>query len=110
MPGVKRCRRRVALVFVAASALLGGSDARAGSTRGAALVRLPAAGELVATTNVRAEPRPAAPIVRMLRRFRPDQQFQIVLATTRRRGADGEWWYRLSLPGPPNGAHGLGPG
>ena len=101
-----RRRRWVALVFVAVSALLGGSDARASSTRGAALVRLPAAGELVATTNVRAEPRPAAPIVRTLRRFRPDQQFQIVLATTRRRGADGEWWYRLSLPGPPNGATG----
>ena len=101
-----RRRRWVALVFVAVSALLGGSDARATSTRGAAPVRLPAAGELVATTNVRAEPRPGAPIVRTLRRFRPDQQFQIVLATTRRRGADGEWWYRLSLPGPPNGATG----
>ena len=106
VPWMTRRRRWVALVFVAVSALLGGSDARATSTRGAALVRLPAAGELVATTNVRAEPRPAAPIVRMLRRFRPDQQFQIVLATTRRRGADGEWWYRLSLPGPPNGATG----
>jgi hypothetical protein len=99
-------RRAVALVLVATSALLGGSNARAASTRGAALVRLPAAGELVATTNVRAEPRPAGSIVRMLRRFRPDQQFQIILATTRRRGADGEWWYRLSLPGPPNGATG----
>ena len=71
--------------------------------------RFPAAGELVATTNVRIEPRPAAPIVRTLRRFRPDQQFQIVLAVARRRGADGEWWYRLSLPGPPNGAQGWVP-
>ena len=103
---MSRRRRWVALVFVAGSALLGGFDAWAGSTREATLVRLPASGELVATTNVRAEPRPAAPIVRTLRRFRPDQQFQIVLATTRRRGADGEWWYRLSLPGPPNGATG----
>ena len=100
VPWMTRRRRWVALVFVAVSALLGGSDARATSTRDAALVRLPAAGELVATTNVRAEPRPAAPIVRMLRRFRADQQFQIVLATvTAPRGGR-----RVVVPAQPPGA------
>ena len=60
----------------------------------------------VETVAVRAAPRRSAPVVRTLRRFRPDDQFQVVLALARRRGADGEWWYRLSLPGPPNGARG----
>ncbi len=41
-----------------------------------------------------------------MRRFRPDHQFQIVLALSARRGKDGAWWYRLSLPGHPNGARG----
>jgi hypothetical protein len=106
VPWMTGRRRWVALILVAVAALLGGSDAWAGSAREDTLVRIPAAGELVATTNVRVAPRPAAAIVRTLRRFRSDHQFQIVLAVARRRGADGEWWYRLSLPGPPNGATG----
>lgn len=104
-----RSRRRLASALVVVSALLGGSEARAGAARDAAPVRLPAAGELVSTTDVRVAPRPAAAIVRTLRRFRSDHQFQIVLAVARRRGADGGWWYRLSLPGPPNGARGWVP-
>jgi len=42
----------------------------------------------------------------VLQRFRPDAQFQIVLAVGSRRGPDGERWYRLSLPGRPNGGRG----
>lgn len=104
------CRRALlAPALALVLAFLAGSSARAASTGEEALVRLPAAGELVATTNVRADPRPGAPIVRLLRRFRADDQFQIVLAVARRRGADGSWWYRLSLPGPPNGAQGWVP-
>ena len=62
--------------------------------------RFPAAGELVATTNVRIEPRPAAPIVRTLRRFRPDQQFQIVLAVARApRGATANGGTGSACPG-----------
>jgi L,D-transpeptidase-like protein len=68
--------------------------------------RFPAAGELVGATAVRAKPDPSAPVVRRLPRFRPDHQFQIVLALGYRRGADGQRWYRLSLPGEPNGARG----
>jgi lipoprotein-anchoring transpeptidase ErfK/SrfK len=41
-----------------------------------------------------------------MRRFRPDRQFQIVLALSARRGRDGAWWYRLSVPGRPNGGRG----
>jgi hypothetical protein len=68
--------------------------------------RFPAAGELLRPVAVRASPAPSAPIVRRLRRFRPDLQFQIVLALASRRGADGAWWYELSLPGRPNGGRG----
>jgi hypothetical protein len=72
-------------------------------------LRLPAAGELLRTVAVRSAPRPSAPIVRVLQRFRGDAQFQIVLATGSRQGADGAWWYRISLPGRPNGARGWVP-
>ena len=51
-------------------------------------------------------PDPAARVLRSLPRFRRDAQFQIVLALSSRRGSDGESWYRLSLPGRPNGARG----
>ncbi len=68
--------------------------------------RYPAARELQRAVAVRERPDPAGRVVRLLRRFRPDGQFQIVLALTARRGADGGWWYRLGLPGPPNGARG----
>jgi lipoprotein-anchoring transpeptidase ErfK/SrfK len=44
--------------------------------------------------------------VRILNQFRPDSQFQIVLAVKAQRGSDGGWWYMLSLPGRPNGQRG----
>jgi hypothetical protein len=67
----------------------------------------PAAGVIrTAKLVVRAEPRPLAKAVRILRRYRHDRQFQIVLALASRRGADGRRWYRLSLPGRPNGVRG----
>ena len=68
--------------------------------------RFPAAGEALRPLVVRAKPDPAANVVRRLRRFRADHQFQIVLALQSRRGEDGSWWYLLSLPGRPNGARG----
>jgi lipoprotein-anchoring transpeptidase ErfK/SrfK len=77
--------------------------AEAGTTLPA---RFPAAGELVQSIAVRAEPAAAAPVVRTMRRFRADHQFQIVLALSARRGRDRAWWYRISLPGHPNGARG----
>ena len=80
-----------------------GSPARAAATPPD---RFPAAGELLRAAAVRARPDPTAEVVRRLRRFRPDHQFQIVLASLVPRGRDGAWWYRLSLPGRPNGARG----
>ncbi len=99
-----RARRIPILVTVAVGLAL----AAAPSVRAEANLpaRFPAAGELVRAVAVRAEPSPSSRIVRRLRRFRADHQFQIVLALSSRRGADGAWWYRLSLPGHPNGARG----
>jgi len=70
-------------------------------------VRLPAAGELlVSRAAVRAAPNAHARVVRVMNRFRPDSQFQIVLALQARRGSTGAWWYMLSLPDRPNGQRG----
>ena len=44
-----------------------------------------------------------------MRRFRDDLQFQIVLVLSARRGSDRATWYRLSLPGRPNGQRGWVP-
>ena len=71
------------------------------------LAEFPAAGVIrTAKLVVRAKPRPSAKVVRTLRRYRKDRQFQIVLALSARRGVDGRRWYRLSLPGRPNGMRG----
>src|SRR5262245_33603390 len=90
-------------VVIASAALLSVAPARSESTRP---TRYPAAGEPLRSLVVRSRPAPGARVVRTLPRFREDAQFQIVLALSARRGADGELWYRLSLPGRPNGARG----
>jgi hypothetical protein len=70
-------------------------------------VRLPAAGELTASTAVvHAAPESGTRVVRVLHRFQADGQFLLVLAVQERRAADGQWWYELSLPGRPNGQRG----
>jgi lipoprotein-anchoring transpeptidase ErfK/SrfK len=100
---VERGARTIVLVAAVGLALVGASAAAAAATP---LPRFPAAGELTRTVAVRSAPDPSARVVRTMRRFRPDHQFQIVLALASHRGRDGAWWYRLSLPGHPNGARG----
>lgn len=99
---------KIACTLLAATAVLGAALAGAQPVRAGADLpgRFPAAGEPLRPLVVRARPNPSAPLVRTLPRFRPDGQFQIVLALGQRRGADRAWWYRLSLPGRPNGARG----
>ncbi len=98
------------IVAVLAAGLALGGGATPTAAVGAELpVRFPAAGELVRTVAVRAAPAPSAHVVRVLPRFRHDAQFQIVLALGSRRDPDGAWWYRLSLPGRPNGGRGWVP-
>ena len=99
-----RARRIPILVTVAVGLALAGAPPVLAETNVPA--RFPAAGELVRAVAVRAEPGRSSRVVKRLRRFRPDHQFQIVLALSARRGKDKAWWYRLSLPGHPNGARG----
>jgi lipoprotein-anchoring transpeptidase ErfK/SrfK len=100
-----RAPRRSLLVVLAAS-VAAAIAAPAGHGAATLPARFPAAGELHRAVAVRSAPSPSAPVVRTIRRFRPDGQFRIVLALSARRGTDRMWWYRLSLPGPPNGATG----
>jgi hypothetical protein len=99
-----RRSRTVAIAWCLALALVPASLAATDEP-----VRFPAAGELVRSVAVRAAPAPSARVVRVLHRFRRDSQFQIVLAVGSQRGRDGSWWYRISLPGRPNGARGWVP-
>jgi lipoprotein-anchoring transpeptidase ErfK/SrfK len=67
----------------------------------------PAAGELtVSRVIVREAPSPRARIVRRLSQFRGGYRIRVVLALGARRSPDGVTWYRLSLPGRPNGRRG----
>ena len=99
---------RRAIASVAAIALAAAFASAVAAAGGAAgpTTAFPAAGELVRSTVARTAPRPDAPIATRMPRYRPDAQFAIVLALAARRGADGEWWYRVSLPGRPNGRRG----
>jgi lipoprotein-anchoring transpeptidase ErfK/SrfK len=99
-------KKRLALlptVALVGAALAGAAPVDAGADPPG---RFPAAGEALRPLVVRARPSRSAPVVRRLRHFRADRQFQIVLALSKRRGMDGAWWYRLSVPGRPNGARG----
>ena len=56
---------------------------------------------------VRARPTPSSPRVAVLRQFRADFRPQYVLALAERVDAEGEpSWYRVSVPGRPNGRKG----
>ena len=102
---VSRVRSRG--VATAVCALIALSVGPAASAANRSVERLPAAGELVASrVVVRAAPDAHARLLRVLHQFRPDAQFEIVLAVDARRGSDGLWWYELSLPGRPNGQRG----
>lgn len=95
-----------ALVLTAAVALA--TTAVPAAPADATAVRtFPAAGELLRLrVAVRAAPSADAPVLRVLAQFRPDFHPEIVLALEERVDAAGDSWYRLSLPGRPNGARG----
>jgi lipoprotein-anchoring transpeptidase ErfK/SrfK len=67
----------------------------------------PAAGQLqVGSVAVRSRPSPAAHVIKVLHQFRPDFRIQELLAVSTRLGANGEPWYRISVPMRPNGTMG----
>lgn len=76
----------------------------------ASAVRLPAAGRIVqARVVARVRPAEDARAVRILREFRPDGRYQVILAVGQHRAEDGRLWYRLDLPMRPNGTRGWVP-
>ena len=103
-----RRRSRASLVACLALALLASTgEARAEAARAS----LPAAGYISwAQVAVRAQPTRTAPRVRVLTQFRPDFRPRVVLAVGVRHDAGGRpQWYRISLPGRPNGRTGWVP-
>ena len=67
----------------------------------------PAAGTLtVSAVRVRAHPDPQARVLRLMREFRRDFRRQEIFAVSSRTGSDGQTWYRISVPGRPNGRMG----
>jgi hypothetical protein len=111
---MERCLRGAALMaFACAGALAltfalavpGRADTTAASP---SALRVAGAGTLAwDQVVVRTRPSPTAPRVAVLKQFRPDFRPQYVLALYVRRSATGKpTWYRISVPGRPNGRKG----
>ena len=78
-----------------------------GSPASAQVTAFPAAGQLqIAGVRVRARPDPQARAIRLLHQFRSDYRGQEIFAVASRVGSDGQTWYRISVPGRPNGRMG----
>jgi len=106
-PGRSRTLVAVLLGLVVAAlavAPAAGADEAAPARRG---IDLPAAGEILWTKiAVRAQPSHGARVVRVLEQFRPDFRRQYVLATRSHVDRRNRLWYRITLPGRPNGRSG----
>jgi lipoprotein-anchoring transpeptidase ErfK/SrfK len=75
-------------------------------------VSFPAAGEIVSShVVVRSRPTRAAKSVAVLRAFRDDYRVRVVLAleAKEQKAAGNALWYRISVPGRPNGQTGWAP-
>jgi lipoprotein-anchoring transpeptidase ErfK/SrfK len=101
------CAAALALTCALALALVfpGRAAAKSGSS---SVVRVVGAGTLAwERVVVRSRPSSTAPQVAVLEQFRPDFRPQYVLAVSARRTAKGKpTWYRISIPGRPNGRKG----
>jgi lipoprotein-anchoring transpeptidase ErfK/SrfK len=89
----------------AAGAVGGGAVA---GLRPAARVQVVGAGPISwERVAVRARPTRGAPVIATLKQFRPDFRIRYVLALAEKRDANGKpLWYRISVPGRPNGRTG----
>lgn len=64
----------------------------------------PSAGLLeVDAVRVRTQPDRSAPVIRIMHYFRSDYRRQEIFAVASTVGSDGQQWYRISVPGRPNG-------
>jgi hypothetical protein len=98
------------VVLLAVAALLYIAPAFGDQGAGRAVAAFPAAGTLeIRAVRVRARPNPHAPAIRLMHQFRSDYRRQEVFAVASRVGSDGLPWYRISVPGRPNGRMGWVP-
>ncbi len=110
-------KRFVTLVFLAAAiaVISAATSAHVGSsaTRAARVVvetKFPAAGLLtVNSVVVRRRPATTGGKVTTMTYFRPDYRAQEILAVTAVTAPNGTPWYRISVPGRPNGRYGYIP-
>ena len=100
-------RRIARFASLAACASLVSAGTAAASPNARIPTEFPAAGELVVSVvRVHGQPNPSSRVVRAIRQLGPDLQLQTLLAIEGRFGRDGRLWYKLSLPGRPNGQRG----
>jgi lipoprotein-anchoring transpeptidase ErfK/SrfK len=105
-------RSLAATLCIAAVLVLGpvaalGFAAPARGSQAPAPTRFPAAGLLgVKGVRARAHPDPHAKVLRLIHYFRNDYRRQEIFAVSSRVGTDGQTWYRISVPGRPNGRMG----
>jgi lipoprotein-anchoring transpeptidase ErfK/SrfK len=106
-------KRFATLVLLAAgvAAIAAAASAHAGSAARAsgAVVetKFPAAGQLtVNSVAVRSRPALSAPRTAVMKYFRPDYRPQEILAVAKATAPNGMSWYRISVPGRPNGRYG----
>jgi lipoprotein-anchoring transpeptidase ErfK/SrfK len=103
---IARVRRSAPRATLAAGALAGAAALVAAPAAGAAAHATPfAAHVLTSSLPVYAAPIARARQIRLLRQFRRDYRPTVVLAIARRTRA-GQQWYRIRLPGRPNGRTG----
>ena len=95
---------RLAVLTVCAALL---APAAADASAGAVPAAQPMAGEIVVPqVFARRSPDKAARVVRVLTEFRSDFRPRVVLVLETRIAPSGAQWYRVSLPGRPNGQRG----
>jgi lipoprotein-anchoring transpeptidase ErfK/SrfK len=106
-------RRGVALAtsLLALAAFLALSPRAGADGTRAPQVRVVGSGTLTRATPVLAKPRANAARVGLLRQFRPDfrPQYVLALSVVRAKKSGQPLWYRLSVPGRPNGRTGWVP-
>ena len=111
-PATTACRRRrrpypFFAVVASVVALVCVTPAFGDAGAGRVVAAFPAAGTLqIRAVRVRARPDPDAKVVRLMHQFRRDFRRQEIFAVSSRVGSDGQTWYRISVPGRPNGRMG----
>jgi hypothetical protein len=102
-----RCPRHRVLALAAVTALLYAAPAFGGQGAPRVAAAFPAAGTFqIRAVRVRTRPSPHAPVIKLMHQFRPDFRRQEVFAVSSRVGSNGQPWYRISVPGRPNGRMG----